>query len=142
MFSLSPVKLRSGIALGILGSLLVFPLLDGTEHDCQTEIIGTQQTGYSVTCTYHIPCPGDTDCKKKVSTVEETTVTTCACMDGSTTDCCAAYHLEIEGRTGFALAGDCYDQDPNCEPGTCQEVAQDVPAGKPPKFQANCMIEI
>jgi len=129
-----------GAVLLALGSLtLATSAWDGTEDDCNSIIIGNPANG--LTCDYHDWCPGETEaCKKVTDSCPEGSVTTCACADESTTDCCAYYWVFVEETEEEyeVLAGDCDPPDSNCETGTCQDQPIPVPRGCPPKKKADC----
>lgn len=117
--------------------------LDGTEAACNTIILGDPTSGYTMTCDYNSPCPGQAaTCDKFTQVIGGDTWTTCTCADGAATLCCMMFYLETAGGgTGYVLAGDCDPPNSSCQPGVCQEIPIPTPVNRPQRQQANCVVE-
>ena len=136
----------SMLALGALTFSLSFAaphaVPDGTQHECETIIVGDATAGYSYTCDYNNPCPDqDPTCLKVESTVGGVTVATCACADGTWTTCCSMNWVDDGGQTGYLLVGDCNPPAVACDTGVCSEVPIPTPIGRPPRQTAECVVD-
>lgn len=126
---------------------MAFP--DGTETECQTQILGyvptssTSGTATSYTCSFHTPCDAS-GCRRIVfGTLGGCDVKTCGCGDLSVTSCCGMFFVDCEPGADSAYAdGFCKNEDSTCGSGVCRHYALDVPVGSPAKYGADCLPEI